>query len=95
MRFRFERHPVHRRDEAVPFEQAAVAVMNDFFQELEERLLRHDVRSNPDKTAALKGDLSGWWSRRITADHRLVDRVAVQPGTDQRIAIVACRHDHS
>ncbi len=79
----------------MPFEQAAVAVMNDFFQELEERLLRHDVRSKPGKTAALKGKLPGWWSRRITADHRLVDRVAGQPGTDQRIAIVTCRHHHS
>jgi toxin YoeB len=27
------------------------------------------------KPEPLKGDLSGWWSRRITLEHRLVYRV--------------------
>ncbi|MBE6482125.1 MAG: Txe/YoeB family addiction module toxin [Actinomyces ruminicola] len=38
------------------------------------------------KPEALRGNLSGYWSRRITAEHRLVYRV---DGDD--ILIVACR----
>ena len=43
-----------------------------------ERLLA-DVAKSPFKGAGkpepLKGDLAGWWSRRITLEHRLVYRV--------------------
>src|SRR2546423_5303597 len=38
-----------------------------------------DIRRNPvkgiGKPEPLRGDLSGWWSRRITGDHRIVYRV--------------------
>ena len=38
--------------------------------------LIEECRRNPfkgtGKPEALKGDLSGWWSRRITEEHRLV-----------------------
>lgn len=47
------------------------------------------------KPEALKGHLSGWWSRRITAEHRLVYRVAGKAGLDQRIEIAACRYHYS
>ncbi len=54
-----------------------------------------DARRNPfqglGKPEALKGDLSGWWSRRITSEHRLVYRVAGKAGADQRIDIAMCR----
>ncbi|TWS93368.1 Txe/YoeB family addiction module toxin [Reyranella sp. CPCC 100927] len=42
------------------------------------------------KPEALKGDLKGWWSRRITLEDRLVYRVR---GTapDQVIEIAQCR----
>ncbi|HTT81626.1 MAG TPA: Txe/YoeB family addiction module toxin [Stellaceae bacterium] len=43
------------------------------------------------KPEPLRGDLQGWWSRRITGDHRLVYRVA-GVGEEQRIEIVACRY---
>jgi toxin YoeB len=46
------------------------------------------------KPEPLKGDLSGWWSRRITGDHRLVYRVAGKPGEDQRLEFVACRYHY-
>ena len=42
------------------------------------------------KPEPLKGDLSGWWSRRITGDHRLVYRIE-GAGAEQRVVIVACR----
>ncbi len=46
------------------------------------------------KPEPLKGALAGWWSRRITGDHRLVYRIAGQPGPDQRIEIAACRYHY-
>ena len=57
--------------------------------------LIEDARRRPfiglGKPEPLKGDLAGWWSRRITGDHRMVYRVAGKRGTDQRIEIAACR----
>ena len=46
------------------------------------------------KPEALKGDLSGWWSRRITAEHRLIYRVQGRKGEDQRLEIVQCRYHY-
>ncbi|MDX1731282.1 MAG: type II toxin-antitoxin system YoeB family toxin, partial [Aurantimonas coralicida] len=43
--------------------------------------------------APLMGDLKGWWSRRITGDHRLVYRVAGKDD-DQRLEIAACRYHY-
>lgn len=42
------------------------------------------------KPEPLKGDLAGWWSRRIDEEHRLVYRVTDRAGTDQQIEIAAC-----
>ena len=46
------------------------------------------------KPEPLKGDLRGWWSRRISGDHRLVYRIAGKAGVDQRIEIAACRYHY-
>ena len=43
----------------------------------------------PGKPEPLRGDLSGWWSRRITQEHRLVYRV--QDGTLQ---VAQCRYHY-
>ncbi len=60
--------------------------------------LIEDVRRHPfqgiGKPEALKGDLSGWWSRRITAEHRLVYRAQGRKGEDQRIEIIQCRYHY-
>jgi toxin YoeB len=57
--------------------------------------LIEDARRRPfvglGKPEPLKGDLAGWWSRRITGDHRLVYRVAGKRGADQRIEVASCR----
>ncbi|WP_137181068.1 Txe/YoeB family addiction module toxin [Roseomonas sp. AR75] len=57
--------------------------------------LIRDVLRSPfrglGKPEPLKGDLSGWWSRRITAEHRLVYRV-VGREAEQRVEIAACRY---
>lgn len=41
------------------------------------------------KPEALKHDLSGYWSRRITDEHRLVYKV-----TDNEIIIAACKYHY-
>ena len=46
------------------------------------------------KPEPLKGAMQGWWSRRITAEHRLIYRIAGQPGSDQRIEIAMCRYHY-
>ncbi len=57
-----------------------------------------NVRRTPfsglGKPEALKGDLSGWWSRRITGEHRLVYRVQGRKGEDQRVEIIQCRYHY-
>jgi toxin YoeB len=42
------------------------------------------------KPEPLKGELRGWWSRRITLEDRLVYRVAGS-GADQQLLIAQCR----
>lgn len=42
------------------------------------------------KPEPLKGDLQGWWSRRINQADRLVYRVEGR-GQDQRLEIAQCR----
>lgn len=43
--------------------------------ELIEETRRHPFKGR-GKPEPLKGDLSGWWSRRITREHRFVYRVS-------------------
>ena len=45
------------------------------------------------KPEPLKGDLTGWWSRRITAEHRLVYRVT-GAGAEQALQIAQCRYHY-
>ncbi len=45
------------------------------------------------KPEPLKGDLKGWWSRRITLEDRLVYRVAGS-GDDQRLEVAQCRYHY-
>jgi toxin YoeB len=59
--------------------------------------LIEDARRAPfvglGKPEPLKRELAGWWSRRITAEHRLVYRVEGR-GDDQHITIAQCRHHY-
>jgi toxin YoeB len=51
--------------------------------------LRHPF-SGTGKPESLKDNLKGWWSRRITQEHRLVYRVSGK-GDDQILEIAQCR----
>ena len=42
------------------------------------------------KPEPLQGNLSGWWSRRITGEHRLIYRI-IGTGDARRIEILMCR----
>ncbi|MFV3127774.1 Txe/YoeB family addiction module toxin [Niveispirillum sp. KHB5.9] len=59
--------------------------------------LLQSVRRTPfsgiGKPEPLKGMLSGFWSRRIAQEHRLVYRVA-GTGADQRVEIASCRRHY-
>ena len=56
--------------------------------------LIEECRRNPfrgkGKPEALRGDLQGFWSRRLTQEDRLVYRVEGK-GNDQRLEIAQCR----
>ena len=43
------------------------------------------------KPEPLKHDLIGFWSRRITGEHRLVYKVEGNKGVDQKCYIIQCR----
>jgi toxin YoeB len=59
--------------------------LNDLIEEC--RRLPFKGKGKPEP---LKGDLKGWWSRRITRDDRLVYRVEGK-GKDQRLEVAQCR----
>lgn len=45
------------------------------------------------KPEPLKHDLAGWWSRRITGEHRLVYRVTGK-GRGRRLEALSCRYHY-
>jgi toxin YoeB len=54
-----------------------------------------DIQRSPfsgiGKPEPLKANLSGWWARRITGEHRLVYRLVGKRGANQRLEILQCR----
>ena len=59
-------------------------------------LIREAMRTpfkGTGKPEPLKGDLSGWWSRRITKADRLVYRVSGS-GQGQALEIAQCRYHY-
>ena len=59
-------------------------------------LIRDAMRSpfkGLGKPEPLKESLKGWWSRRITGEHRLVYRVTGSP-PDQQLEIIQCRYHY-
>jgi len=58
-------------------------------------VLINDVRRNLftglGKPEPLVGNFAGFWSRRISNEHRLVYRIVGRRGEDQSIEIASCR----
>lgn len=59
--------------------------------------LIEDCRRHPfqgiGKPEPLGGNLSGWWSRRINSEHRLVYRV-IGKGDAQALEVAQCRYHY-
>jgi toxin YoeB len=54
---------------------------------------RRDPFRGTGKPEPLRRNLAGWWSRRITGEHRLVYRVA-GAGSEQTLQIAQCRYHY-
>lgn len=56
-----------------------------------------DIQRDPfrglGKPEPLKHALQGWWSRRISGEHRLVYRVSGK-GAEQQVQIIQCRYHY-
>ena len=57
--------------------------------------LLKEIKANPfkgtGKPEPLKHGLKGFWSRRITGEHRLVYRVSGKKSVDQKCTVIQCR----
>jgi toxin YoeB len=81
----------------VAFQQSAFEQYNEWATDKKmfervRRLIAETVRSpfaGIGKPEPLKGDLKGYWSRRITDEHRLVYKV-----TDEQVIIVSCKYHY-
>ena len=66
-------------------EGVTIAKPNGLLQEI-----KRDPFRGTGKPEPLKGNLSGYWSRRITREHRLVYRVYTEDEI-QRCYVLSCR----
>ena len=53
--------------------------------------IRQDPFRGLGKPEPLKYDLKGYWSRRITGEHRIVYKVSGTKSVDQKCLIIQCR----
>ena len=53
--------------------------------------IRQDPFRGLGKPETLRYDLKGYWSRRITSEHRIVYKVSGTKGVDQKCVILQCR----
>ena len=51
--------------------------------------------SGVGKPEPLKHDLKGFWSRRISGEHRLVYQISGTRGSDQKCSIIQCRFHYT
>lgn len=66
-------------------EAATLRRINDLIKEA-----RRTPFTGTGKPEPLRGNLVGWWSRRITGSHRLAYRVSGK-GAEQALEILQCR----
>lgn len=69
-------------------DEKILMVINDLIKDI-----KRDPFKGLGKPEPLKHDLRGWWSRRITGEHRLVYRLQ---GKDdgQQVVIAQCRYHY-
>jgi toxin YoeB len=69
-------------------DQKTLFAINDLIKDI-----RRDAFKGLGKPEPLKHALQGWWSRRISGEHRLVYRVSGK-SDDQRVEIVQCKYHY-
>lgn len=57
--------------------------------------IRQDPFKGLGKPEPLKQNLNGFWSRRISDEHRLVYSVEGKKGVDQKVTIIQCIHHYN
>jgi toxin YoeB len=72
----------------VEVDRKILAKLNDLIEECR----RHPFKGT-GKPEPLGGNLTGWWSRRLTQEHRLVYRVTGKD-TGQALEIAQCRYHY-
>ena len=56
--------------------------------------IRRDPFNGLGKPEPLRHHLKGFWSRRISGEHRLVYKISGVRGVDQRCSILQCRYHY-
>jgi toxin YoeB len=69
-------------------DEKILASINDLIKDI-----KRDPFKGLGKPEPLKHALQGWWSRRISGEHRLVYRVSGK-GVDQQLEVVQCRYHY-
>lgn len=69
-------------------DQKILGAINDLIKDIQRSPFKGLGKPEP-----LKHQLQGWWSRRITGDHRLVYVVSGK-GNDQQLIIAQCRYHY-
>jgi len=59
------------------------------------KAIQRDPYKGIGKPEALRQNLQGYWSRRITSQHRLVYRIIGHKNKGQRIEILTCEFHYS
>jgi toxin YoeB len=81
----------HAWDEYVGWQKEVGKILNSINN------LIADIKRNPfkglGKPEPLKHALAGWWSRRISGEHRLVYRISGK-GDAQQLEIAQCRYHY-
>lgn len=69
-------------------DEKILTVINDLIKDI-----KRDPFRGIGKPEPLKHDLRGWWSRRITGEHRLVYRLQGKDDA-QQLVIAQCRYHY-
>ena len=82
------KHEILPQDDTVDEPKVSIKNLYKIFGDEPEAQMEA-VRGGMGKPEPLKGDLSGWWSRRLDREHRLVYRAE-----DDRLLIAQCRYHY-
>jgi len=82
----FTKHAWEEFEYWVEYDKAIVVKIKDLLKSIRQTPFKGIGKPEP-----LKHGLKGFWSRRITQEHRLVYKISGKKGTDQKCSIIQCR----